>query len=577
MKYFRDSIAPEREPERYSSNILSLLLVHGASSMAHFLRRTIGLLSVLAMFLAGGSAQGYTPDSPEVKAAIEKGLKYLETQFKEEYRLGGKCLIGMCFWKNGRPIDHAMIQGAIKACRDSVGENHNENYNPALAAIFLCELEDQQPQLRDLAQTYLDKLLKKQKPHGGWGYDSMATGDTSQTQYAALALWIAAHHGHQIPQDAVEKLCGWLVRTQDPSGTWAYQGTDPGHYQRVAQGLEVRLSLHVGGAASTYITADLLGITQAAQGPAPERTIPPALRAVGEKEEKKPRRKLGPLTLFDAQLVRRAIADGDRYFTQNYTISPKMQLHYYLYGLERYQSFKELAANKAESEPKWYNEGCQLLLSSQNQTGLWAATGDNHSTSTSFAILFLCRSSHKSIANIVPSLGGGVLLGGMGLPPNTADIVERDGKVVETPLAGSIEELLALIEKPNPELDQLVDARKPLALDSDVTKRAGQVTALRSIVSAGDFNARLLAVRTLGRARELDNVPILIHALSDPISPTNPDYRIVLEADRGLRFLSRKFEGVGLPEQPSAGDIQAAIRAWKEWYKSVRPDAEFLD
>jgi hypothetical protein len=319
-------------------------------------------------------------------------------------------------------------------------------------------------------------------------------------------------------------------------------------------------------------------LTQSAQDPAVERKVPPALRAVGEKEdEKKPRRKLAPLTLFDAQLARRAIAEGDRYFADNYTISPKVQVHYYLYGLERYQSFKELAAGKAEPEPKWYNDGCQFLLSTQNQTGLWPASGDQHYTATAFAILFLCRSSHKSIASIVPSLGAGVLLGGMGLPPNTADITERDGKVVETPLAGSIDELLAMIEKPNPDLDQLVDARKPLALDSDVTKRAGQITVLRSLVSAGDFNARLLAVRTLGRARSLDNVPILIYALSDPISPSNPDYRIVLEADRGLRFLIRKFQGVGLPEKPSAGDIQAAIRAWKDWYKSVRPDAEFLD
>jgi len=51
----------------------------------------------------------------------------------------------------------------------------------------------------------------------------------------------------------------------------------------------------------------------------------------------------------------------------------------------------------------------------------------------------------------------------------------------------------------------------------------------------------------------------------------------VLEADRGLRFLSRKFGGVGLPDEPTARDIQAAIKAWKEWYKTIRPEAEFLD
>jgi hypothetical protein len=473
-------------------------------------------------------------------------------------------------------VDHPHVQKAIEACKKGVKENHNENYNPALAIIFLCEVESSQPQLRELTESYLNRLLGEQKPHGGWGYDGLPAGDTSQTQYAALALWMASNHEHQVPNGAVEKLCGWLVRTQDPTGTWAYQGNDPGAYQRVNQGSEKRLSLHVGGAGAIYIAADLLGIDDNAKQPG-DRTLPPALRPVGQKEDERRDRKRGTLNLFDVQLVRRAIADGDKFFTQNYTVNPREQLHYYLYGLERYQSFRELAAGKAEPEPKWYNDGCRLLIATQSQAGGWPSTGDNFIVASCFSVLFLSRSSHKTIANIVPSLGDGVLLGGMGLPPNTADIAERDGKVVETPLAGSIDELLALVEKPNADLDQLVGSRKAIVLDNDVTKRAGQITRLRALVRAGDFNARLIAVRALARTRDLDNAPLLIYALSDPVDHANPDFRIVLEADRGLRFLSRKFAGMGLPDQPSANDIQAAIRGWKDWYKSVRPDAEFLD
>ena len=547
-------------------------------------RRLLALAIGISLLAAAQSASAYTPESPEVKAAIERGLAYLEKVGAQENRLGGKCLIGLCFWKNKRPIEHPLIQAAIKMCRDEArnAATHYETYSPALALIFLCELEGQQPELRELAQSYLDALLKRQQSGGAWGYvdGSTKTGDTSQTQYGALAIWMAVNHGHDVPQDSVERLCGWLVRTQDPSGSWSYQGNDPGAYQRANQDpRNFRLSLHVGGIGSLYMCADLLGFNEGKNAQAAERGLPPALRAVGESEEKKRKpRKLGPLKLFDIQLARAAIADGDRYFAQNYVIEPPMQLHYYLYGLERYQSFKELAAGKVEPEPKWYNDGCQLLLATQDANeGLWKFSGDNHYTSTCFAILFLARSSQKTIARIDPSLGAGVLLGGMGLPPNVADLTERDGKVVETPLAGSIDELLAMIEKPNAELDALVDSRKPLALDGDVTKRAGQIAKLRSLVSAGNFNARLLAVRTLAKSRELDNVPLLIYALSDPIDQKNPDYRIVLEADRGLRFLSRKFAGVGLPPTPKPQEQQAAIAAWKDWYKSVRPDAEFLD
>jgi hypothetical protein len=210
-------------------------------------------------------------------------------------------------------------------------------------------------------------------------------------------------------------------------------------------------------------------------------------------------------------------------------------------------------------------------LKSQNQGGGWEASGDNFVISSSFAVLFLCRSSLKSIAKINPNLGGGVLLGGMGLPPNVADIVERDGKIVETPLGGSVEELLALIEKPNAQLDALVDPRQPLTLSGDVTKRAGEIARMRALVSAGQSEARLLAVKTLGKARDLDNVPYLIFARTDP------DIRIVVAADRALRFYSRKFAGVGLPDEPKPADVAAATKAWKSWYKSVRPEAVFLD
>jgi hypothetical protein len=541
-------------------------------------RSLLTLAIGVALLALARTAPAYTPETPEVKQAIELGLSYLDKNAADEKRLGGSCLAALCYYKNGRPVDHPRIQAGIKACRDSIGSvaTNNEIYSPALALIFLCELEDQQPDLKGLAQSYLDVIVKRQQPGGGWGYLNLPTGDTSQTQYGALAMWMAANHGHDVPQDTVERLCGWLVRTQDPSGTWGYQGKDPGAYQRINQD-PGRLSLHVGGIGSLYITADLLGFNRGANVPV-DRTLPPALRAVGETEAKKRRPgKLTGLKLFDVQLAKNAIADGDKFFTQNYAINPPIQVHYYLYGLERYQSFKELAAGKAEREPQWYNDGCKFLLPKQQADGAWEPSGDNGIISTSFAILFLARSSHKSIAKINPNLGEGVLLGGMGLPPNTADLTERDGKVVETPLAGSIDELLAMIEKPNAELDALVDTRKPLVLDGDVTKRAGQVARLRSLVSAGSFNARLLAVRTLAKARELDNAPLLIYALSDPIDTMNPDYRVVLEADRGLRFLSRKFAGVGMSPTPKPQEQQAAIAAWKEWYKSVRPDAEFLD
>jgi hypothetical protein len=132
--------------------------------------------------------------------------------------------------------------------------------------------------------------------------------------------------------------------------------------------------------------------------------------------------------------------------------------------------------------------------------------------------------------------------------------------------------LLATIERGNsPELERLADSAGRMTLGGDVTKRSGEIARLRGLVSAGNYSARLVAVQLLGRVRNLDNAPVLIYALTDP------DPRIVQEADKGLRFLSRKFDGVGLPAEPKPHEVQAAIEAWKGWYRSIRPNAEFLD
>ena len=80
-----------------------------------------------------------------------------------------------------------------------------------------------------------------------------------------------------------------------------------------------------------------------------------------------------------------------------------------------------------------------------------------------------------------------------------------------------------------------------------------------------------MAVRALGTARDLDSVPVLLYALTDP------DVRVVQEADAALRFISRKFHGVGLPAEPTSDDLRQARQAWRAWYLSIRPNAELLD
>jgi hypothetical protein len=87
------------------------------------------------------------------------------------------------------------------------------------------------------------------------------------------------------------------------------------------------------------------------------------------------------------------------------------------------------------------------------------------------------------------------------------------------------------------------------------------------VARSGGAAARLLAVRALGRLRNLDYAPTLVFALTDP------DKRVVREARDALRSVSRNFEGFGPPDNFDDGQRDTAVQRWKNWYHTVRPDA----
>jgi HEAT repeat protein len=76
---------------------------------------------------------------------------------------------------------------------------------------------------------------------------------------------------------------------------------------------------------------------------------------------------------------------------------------------------------------------------------------------------------------------------------------------------------------------------------------------------------RLTAAWALARTGDLDVVPDLIGALED----RNDD--VAATADYGLRLLSRRLDGDGLPPEADAEQKRAAAGEWLRWYDSVRP------
>jgi len=530
-------------------------------------RVTFGSVRLCAATLLLGLAwasdsRAVTPDSPEVRKLVDAGLAYLEKN--TDSRFGGQCLVGLTFLKANRR-DHARVRETLEACRAQIKANPSEGsldmYSNGLAILFLCELSAEK-HAREI-ERFLELMNKRQKPHGGWGYVGIPTGDTSQTQYAALSYWEANRHGFNLDAASVEKLVDWLMKTQDPYGCWGYQGEVSTTGAPIPQS-ETNCSMLAAGLGCVYICADLFDMRTNSTVREPETeavsSIPAALRPVNESAAKNAPKKLRTNQVNAADLSG-MMTRAHEWMEENYRIDIGPKVYYYLYGLERYKSFQEVHDRVIEEEPKWYNDGYKFLLENHQPDGGWRGYCGAE-CDTAFSVLFLLRSTQKSLRT---RLGEGTLLGGRGLPSNLNRAKMRNGELIVDQVHTKVGALLSMIDDDNEGLlDEL--ARDPTQLVVDkVDKQSAR--RLEQLVRGGEPEVRLLAVRALGRSGEMDYVPSLLYALTDP------DRAIVLEARDGLQFISRNFDGFGPPDGFTEEQRFLAVDAWKKWYKSVRPTA----
>lgn len=523
------------------------------------------IVVICAVLMAIGTTHnmayaGVTAESPEVKKLVNAGLAYLEKN--TDQRLGGRCLIGLAFLKAGRS-DHKRVAEAIEACYETTRTNPDDDnldvYSNGLAVVFLSEVGAQQ--YGQQLKWFLDRLKKRQKDHGGWGYHTLPTGDTSQTQCVALGYWEANRHGIALDRDSIDRLADWLARTQGPAGEWGYQGNVTKSESSVEQ-QNVSCAMVAAGLGSTYICAELFGLRErvgnAAAKTRPGNTLPAALRPVDNRS--------GGARVYRPQLAGSAkignvIARGHGWFAKNYTIDLDSKSYYYLYSLERFKSFQEEFENLKDDSPKWYNDGFNYLAKHQSPDGSWSGFCGTE-VDTAFASLFLLRSTKKSMG---AKLSEGMLLAGRGLPANLSRAKLRNGELIVDQVHTKVDQLLTMIDDGNDAvLDDLARDPSQLVVDQVDEKSARR---LQQLVRGGEPEVRILAVRTLGRTGNLDYVPTLLYALTDP------DRRVVIEARDELKFISRNFEGLGPPNEFNEQQRYEAVDAWKKWYLSIRPTA----
>lgn len=510
-------------------------------------------------FLAPASGAPLVPESPEVKAAIAKGLKYLNAVTPNDARSGAKALHGRVLLYD-RQLDHPRLREAIEAARAEANQEliTADLYTLGICLVFLLEADPEK--YRPEIEKFLKHLATIQKSHGGWGYPHLETGDTSMTQYAVLSMWTAVQAGFDTPLSSWVKVTNWLLRTQDPSGGFGYQAVDPNKYDLVPQE-RITVTMTAAGLGSLYLCADYLGFQSILLDATPEG-LSSEFKAVKNDKQAVKTKDVESSRLFAA------IARSNDWFRSRERERPDEWHCYYFYTLERMETFRDAATGKQVTEPGWYDSGAHELIKAQQADGSWAGR-EEPGPATSFAILFLVRSTRKTLEK-VKSFGAGTLVGGRGLPATEGGIVLRMGQVIAKPLQGPAEELLAKIEDPtNPDYLRAVEALEDLSQSASEQTLSPVAKRLRRIATGESPEARAAALSALARTRDLDHVPLLIEALNDP------DPGIFRAARLGLQFISRRFSTGVRSDEPNRAERNAEIDQWKQWYLSIRPDADF--
>ncbi|MFN9365910.1 MAG: hypothetical protein ACK6CE_14090 [Planctomycetota bacterium] len=577
--------------------------------------RVLALFAALIAIAGEAAAQRrYDPNHPDVETVVNRGIAFVEANAPrgiDEQLLAALAIIETKKrYENEIPRDHPIVQAAVAGILDAVNGDQSGGattllrntgaYIPCLGVIVLCEVNDQL--YANQINYLLDLVLKRQNANGGFGYPSHPeVTDTSQGQYVGLALVVAKNHGFDRDPEQIKRLLSAFCDTQ-LNDTWIYhyEGRQPIGGSAPVADRTPRLSIHIAGLSSTYLLAEVLNLrvrgkrgggavagaenamAAAAAANQDVEPLPPSVRVYVKPKDGEPS-KDDPLVSFDTGKLTSAQTSGTRWLTNQFEVFPKMWPFYYLYGLERYAFFREKNEGGLSELPTWYDDGVEELMNRQLGNGAWelpatvlGATDNfygegNANQATCLAILFLVRSSQV----LFVEGREGVTVGNDSLKPNTL-IQERGGVQTSSELGKGIDDVVNLIKQSGgeQELEDLLPilgaAIRQLSEDPNQS-RGERMAFLRGMVSHEENMRRLVAVKVLSGMQDLDNVPALLFALTDP------DLEVCREAHNGLRLISRKVDAFPLSADPTAKEYLELKKKWTDWYLKLRPNAELMD
>ena len=219
--------------------------------------------------------------------------------------------------------------------------------------------------------------------------------DNSNTQFAALALWVGRRYGLPV-EKAITRLDRRFRGSQSPDGTWGYTGMFmPPRAPAEAPAMVMKMRMG-DSAAMTCAGVMVLAIADGA-----------TLEYV---KERKPEAKL-PDVSKDANLKLGLQALGEviesPHAVRNEVVLPPGaqppprgvpgrpqevggRTYYFLWSLERASVALGL---DTIGKKDWYGWGTEIILANQGQDGMWHGSHDDCGADTAFALLFLKRAN----------------------------------------------------------------------------------------------------------------------------------------------------------------------------------------
>lgn len=558
---------------------------HDGFRVRHFRPRVVAVIACLTLAALPATLPAqylYTPDSPEVREMVMRGVAFIETSQNKD--IGPQSLHAIAICEASKryftkiPVDNELVVRAVRAAAaytyNEKGEAHDNNtmYEPCVASILLGIVDPElyAPNL----QAVLTLIENRQMPSGCWKYKVEAApanvGDTSQTQYCCLATWFAAKSGLRVNPQMVERALDWLTQTQTSEGGWTYRASAGGGSRSGGE----TLSITAAGAGGVYMLLDAVNAKNVF-GPRGARRAGPDLPTFVteyDPEAAVAQGDAGPAQAnINTAAVTACISSANQFFGRNFTPNPPQWTYYYLYGFERYAYFREQADGQVREIPDWYDQGVEFLKANQLANGSWSSTAEGEqsvldSITTAFAVLFLVRST-ELLAN---DPAKGPLFGGEAIPLGKTKQVGTT--MVGEQITKDIDDFFAKLHEGDDNLEEFTDSLTTLVLPVDPEKREIHMAKLRVLVTDPDAYKRLIAVKAMATSRDMNNVPALLVAMND----SEPEIKKM--AHQGLRFISRKMDSIKLPADPAEGDFLAARQQWVDWYKTVRPnDRQVID